>query len=611
MSTAVLEPSFSLSSRVSQQVDGALVNLRWALIVLAWVSIATVAHSFYPDDYVRLWLIVYAVFNGLLWVGLRYRPMPPHLPSLALIGDMVFLGILPLLPGANNPYLILFAIFPTLVAAMRFGVTPGALVAVTVLLPYEGAALLSALPPGIRALIPIKINTDINLLSAALPVIALLGAIVLVGYITQREREAAVGAAQVELDELRKAISSARLFYESSDALNSSSNYVQILEVMLQAGVSGMPHGRFDQGAPVGIALVYENVKDSDHEKVLTIASSRGLDRSDVPRTIPGTRGIVAHAMESGDPVPFTKISNDPELGGFTSLGRAHTGICYPLQSGLDVYGAVILASPGNQMPSEQHQRLIRAFINQAAIAFQNAQLYKNLRTERDRIIEAEASARARLARDLHDGPTQSMAALAMRLDFIRLLLDRDQAQAKTELEQSREVVMRVGKDLRGLLFTLRPLTLETQGLSATLKQYEQRLRENDDVPITVQPGNFGIELNPNVAATVFAVIEEAVNNARKHAPDSPIEVIVASSGGALVASVRDQGAGFDVSAVNTNYSERGSFGMLNMRDRARLVDGQLVVESTPGRGTRVTLRVPLNDRNPKSSSNGSAKPKP
>jgi signal transduction histidine kinase len=242
----------------------------------------------------------------------------------------------------------------------------------------------------------------------------------------------------------------------------------------------------------------------------------------------------------------------------------------------------------------------MRAFINQAAVAFQNAQLYQNLRAERDRIIEAEASARSKLARDLHDGPTQSIAALAMRLDFIRLLLDRDQAQAKQELEVAREAVMRVGKDLRGLLFTLRPLTLESQGLSAALKQYVERLRENDSIAIQVQPGSFGNELEPNIAGTVFAVIEEAVNNARKHARGAPIHIQVQQNGSSLVATVRDEGPGFDMTAISSNYTERGSLGMVNMQDRARLVEGNLHIESSPGHGTRITLRVPLPDRRAK-----------
>ncbi len=600
MSALVEESSFNLSSRVSRQVDGALVNLRWILIALVWVSVTLVTGNPLPDNFFLLWLITFAVFNALLAIGVRYRQLPQHLPMLGLCGDILAFSILPLLPGVNSPLLILFAIYPTLVTAIRFGIVRGALVAAIVLLPFEVAAFLQLVPSNLRAYIPLNVNTDITLFSAFLPVLALLGSVFLVGYLAQREREAAIGGAQAELEELRKAMASARLLYDTSDSIGGSTDYVHILEAMLQAGVSGMPRGRLDSGAPVGIALIFRDALAGEDDKVMAVAASRGLDRADTACVISGRKGIVAQALETGDAIPFTRIDKDPELVQFSTLRRVRTGVCYPLQSGLDVYGVVILATSSSQLPNEQHLRLMRSFINQAAVAFQNAQLYQNLRVERDRIIEAEASARAKLARDLHDGPTQSMAALAMRLDFIRLLLDRDGAQAKQELEQAREAVMRVGKELRGLLFTLRPLTLETQGLSAALKQYEQRLRETDNIPVDIQAGSFGTDLDINISSTVFAIIEEAVNNARKHAGGAPIHVNVQQHGNALVAIVQDEGPGFDTNAVSANYSQRGSLGMVNMHDRARLVDGKFSIESAPGRGTRVTLTVPLVDRRAK-----------
>jgi signal transduction histidine kinase len=565
------------------------------MIALAWLTVFALNGLAVPDNFFLVWLISYGIYNALLLIGVRYRHIPSHLPVLGVVGDVTFLSILPLLPGVNNPFLILFTVFPTLVAAMRFGVGAGLLTAVVSLLPYELAFLAAVLPPELDRLLPIPLPVGPNLFTAFFPVVALFGAVVLVGYLAQREREAAVGAAAAELDELRQAIASARLFYESTDTLSSSVNYNEILGVMLQAGVIGMPHARGDDKSAVGIALLFEESAGEDGVRQLQVSASRRLDHSDLHRRVPGKEGVIAQALETGEAVPFTRAASDPELAQFSSLRRMRTGIVYPLQSGLDVYGVVVLATPSSAVVSEQHLRLMRAFINQAAVAFQNAQLYENLRHERDHIIEAESSARARLARDLHDGPTQSMAALAMRLDFIRLLLERDPEQAKAELEQAREAVMRVGKDLRGLLFTLRPLSLENQGLSAALVQYAQRLRENDNISIDLQQGHFGKDLDPNIAATVFAVIEEAVSNARKHAPGSPIHVSLDQENGSLLAMVRDQGPGFDVNAVMQTYSARGSLGMVNMRDRARLVQGQLSVDSAPGRGTRIFLSVPLN----------------
>lgn len=588
--------SFSLSLRVSRPVDGALVNLRWAVIALAWAALWLVTGSPVPERIALLWFITYSVFNVLLWIGVRYRDLPPRLPVIALVGDIVWLGILPLLPGVNSPLLVLFGIFPTLVAAMRFGVPIGALVALVVVLPNLLTLLLPLVPFVLRDTTRLPVLGPAELFPTLFPIAALFGAVILVGYLAEREREAAIGSAQVELNELRRAISSARILYESYDALGSDADYVRILDVLVQAGVSGMPTGTFDRGSPVGIALLFDRGAAQD-AKTLKVAAARGLDRSDQQRVLAGRQGIVGRAIESGDPIPFGRTANDPELEVFNALRHCRAGICYPLQSGLDIFGVVLFGTPNSQLPSEEHQRLLRAFINQAAVALQNATLYQNLRAERDRIVEAEAAARAKLARDLHDGPTQSIAALAMRLDFIRMQMDRDPAQAKQEVEQARQAVVRVGKELRGLLFTLRPLTLETQGLSAALEQYGNRLRENENVPIDVQAGNFGVELDANVAATVFAILEEAINNARKHGQAAPIHVTLQAQHDTLIAMVRDEGPGFDVNLVDLDYSARGSLGMVNMRDRARLIDGQLNIESAPGRGTRVTLRVPLTGR--------------
>ncbi len=260
-------------------------------------------------------------------------------------------------------------------------------------------------------------------------------------------------------------------------------------------------------------------------------------------------------------------------------------------------YGVVVLASPAARLPSELHLSLMRAFTNQAAVAFQNAQLYQRLREERDHIIDAEAGARAKLARDLHDGPTQTLAALAMRLDYIHTLLERDPDKAKAELILARQSAIQSGKELRELLFTLRPLTLETQGLSATLKLWAQKLSEVEHLALDLDPGNVGPEVDPKLAGAVFSIIEEAVNNARKHGGGAPIHVRVGQQGESLVATVQDEGPGFDVAAVENSYDERGSLGLVNMRERAKLLDGHLSLDSAPGRGTRVLLIVPLGER--------------
>jgi len=119
-------------------------------------------------------------------------------------------------------------------------------------------------------------------------------------------------------------------------------------------------------------------------------------------------------------------------------------------------------------------------------------------------------------------------------------------------------------------------------------------LREVDKVPIQVVPGEFGPDLDQQIATTVFTIIEEAVGNARKYGKGSPIQVSLQRLENSLVAIVQDQGPGFDVEQTERSYEKQASLGIQNMRERAKLIDGNLTILSAPGHGTRITLVVPL-----------------
>jgi signal transduction histidine kinase len=240
------------------------------------------------------------------------------------------------------------------------------------------------------------------------------------------------------------------------------------------------------------------------------------------------------------------------------------------------------------------------AICNQAIVALQNAQLYQSLMDEKERIVDVEEDARKKLARDLHDGPTQSIAAIAMRLNYTRTLLAKNKDIQKTaeELERIEELARRTTKEIRHMLFTLRPLILETQGLQAALEQYISKSAETDSTVIHLQAiPDIDNWLDQNMQGVIFYIMEEAIGNARKHAKAQNIWVRLQRKDGDFVVEVADDGKGFDVEEMQTGYDERGSLGMINMRERAELVGGKVTVASMPGKGTRVSLAVPLDRR--------------
>jgi signal transduction histidine kinase len=138
------------------------------------------------------------------------------------------------------------------------------------------------------------------------------------------------------------------------------------------------------------------------------------------------------------------------------------------------------------------------------------------------------------------------------------------------------------------------------------LRSYVNQLQDSDEVAIHLDVGNFDSQLDPKVAGTIFSIVQEAINNIKKHAHASNVWLNLSVDRDQLVVGIKDDGQGFDVKAVEREYDQRGSFGLLNMHERAELIDGFLVIESSqvePERGTVVTLRVPLNNAQRRSPS--------
>jgi signal transduction histidine kinase len=241
--------------------------------------------------------------------------------------------------------------------------------------------------------------------------------------------------------------------------------------------------------------------------------------------------------------------------------------------------------------------RLLTSIGAQAAIAIENARLYASLREERDSIIQAQENVRRELARNLHDGTVQMLSAISMSIDHLQRLLKVKPEAALSELEALRKLVHQAAREARIVLFELRPIILETQGLVPTLESYVAQLSETESFAVHFTPATLPRQFDARIAGTIFSIVQEAVNNAKRHAAAGNVWILMTTSYHTLTVEIRDDGRGFDVAAVAESYERRGSFGLLNMRERARLIDGHLGIQSNtepPGRGTSIVLTVPL-----------------
>lgn len=322
------------------------------------------------------------------------------------------------------------------------------------------------------------------------------------------------------------------------------------------------------------------------------------------PFRIPKGQGIAGEVALTGMPLMIANVDQDKRH--FKKLDQTtnfltRNILCVPLVLYDQIIGVLEVMNKQEGNFTQTDLELLSSIASYAAIAIQNARLHENVLAERDKVVEAEEEARKKLARDLHDGPTQLVAGIKMSLDFSRKALEKDPSLLPKELNYMLELADRATYQMRTMLFELRPLVLETQGLGAALQVFIDR-RQKD---ITGETPRLGLKVETDhpggdisrqdgkVEAAIFAIVQETVNNAIKHAQAQNIVVQLTETSTAIYTVIRDDGKGFDVNGVMNNYEQRGSLGMINLKERTQLIGGELNIRSAPGQGTRITIQVP------------------
>ncbi|MFN2450963.1 MAG: sensor histidine kinase [Candidatus Dormibacteria bacterium] len=200
-------------------------------------------------------------------------------------------------------------------------------------------------------------------------------------------------------------------------------------------------------------------------------------------------------------------------------------------------------------------------------------------------VIEEE---RMRIARDMHDGPAQSMANLVLQAEILERLMAKDPMLVSQELVDFKSGVRSVLDDTRRLIFDLRPMTLDDLGLVPTLRKFLKDFGDKTGITTHLRVTGEEGRLPGTFEPTLFRIIQEATNNVRKHAGAATVEVIVSFSPRAVVVVVRDDGTGFDVAATEARLDATRNLGMISMRERADLEKGSLQIRSQVGKGTEI-----------------------
>jgi len=391
--------------------------------------------------------------------------------------------------------------------------------------------------------------------------------------------------------DLEREIQRMSIAFQMATALNATLNYERVLRMALDLGTTALAESDTDESQIKSAIMLFEDDR-------LHVAAARGFSQADLRTSLPVADGITAAAIMNGETSFSYDPPRDPELRFLAAFHTTRSAICIPLRIGLQAYGLLLFGHPRAEYFKQERVALLETVAQQVMIALQNARLYSELEQEKQRMMEIHEETRKKLARDLHDGPTQSIAAIAMRVNFARRLMERDPRATANELFKIEELARRTTKEIRQMLFTLRPLILESSGLVSAIEQLAIKMKEAHNQDLLFEANEDVVEgLSLKKQGLIFSIIEEAVNNARKHAQSEQIQVKMQRQEEILTVVIEDNGIGFDLEKVVSQYEQGESLGLINLQERAELVNGLLHIDTAPGKGTKITLNVPLTEK--------------
>jgi len=395
---------------------------------------------------------------------------------------------------------------------------------------------------------------------------------------------------KAETKAARERIAALRALQQVAQSLASELNLEPLLKNILRSAVEVMDAsaGSLLLLDPATDELIFEVIKGGGRQ---TLQGQRmAKDKGIAGWVVTNRRPLTVNDVDKYER-PYKGIETDTDF-------KTDSLICVPLMAKGKVIGALeVLNKRSGGKFNDDDLDILTTFAAQSATAIENARLYRDLREERDRIAALEEEVRKRLACDLHDGPAQLLSAIIMSIQFTKQILTRTPEKLdklRAELKELEPLATKALHQIRTMLFDLRPVILETQGLAPALESYVKRLRLANDFAISLEVKDFSERLDAKAEAAIFSIVQEAVSNARKHAHASHLELGIARHNGNLVVTIRDDGQGFDVARMDKSYDQCGSLGLLNMRERAEMLNGEFSIESAVGQGTLVKLIVPL-----------------
>jgi signal transduction histidine kinase len=292
--------------------------------------------------------------------------------------------------------------------------------------------------------------------------------------------------------------------------------------------------------------------------------------------------GIVGKAAKAGEPLAVSDVSREPGDVPSRSLPDTRSEMAVPIKVGASVLGVLDVQSISPDAFDEVDLFTVRTLGDQLAIAIENARLYEESRGMA--ILEE----RNRMAREIHDTLAQGFTGIVLQLEAAEQALAVDVDDAQQHLDRARALAKESLNEARRSVWALRPRELEQLPLVPAIRREMDKFTQDTEVRAAFNTSGDSRIISVEMENAVLRICQEALTNVKRHAKASRVEIGLAFDEGGVRLSVDDDGAGFDPDARTEDR-----FGLISMRERAKLLGGRMTISSVKGRGTHLEVTIP------------------
>lgn len=321
---------------------------------------------------------------------------------------------------------------------------------------------------------------------------------------------------------------------------------------------------------------------DEQDETTLNLATEQGLLPNMVAAlgAAPPNQGLAGLVIEQNKPVLIADLETDPQTPPAIRGSQFNTYVGVPIRARGQALGVLSILGQSKNQFNEGEVALLTSIADQVGVAVENIRLQKQAQQA------AVMRERARLARELHDAVTQSLYSLTLFAEAASELIESGNLGAvKHNLRRIGETALQALKEMRLLVYELRPSALERDGLVGALRERLNAVEGRVNVRARLITEDL-IELPAPIEEGLYRIAQEALNNILKHAAASSVTLYLRANGNRVELEVIDDGTGFDLAQAE----KAGGMGLKNIRERARKIGGSVEINTGPGRGTKIIV---------------------